>query len=92
MESNSVSIQSFARTFAEPADPPPGALSALDRQGNIRPLNEVEQEMIEFAIAHYGGQMSEVARRLGIGRSTLYRKMKEYGIDPEVSAMSRKAS
>jgi DNA-binding NtrC family response regulator len=32
--------------------------------------------------------MSEIARRLGIGRSTLYRKMKEYGLDdpaqPEV--------
>jgi transcriptional regulator of acetoin/glycerol metabolism len=27
--------------------------------------------------------MSEVARRLGIGRSTLYRKLREYGIDPE---------
>jgi transcriptional regulator of acetoin/glycerol metabolism len=25
--------------------------------------------------------MSEVARRLGIGRSTLYRKLREYGID-----------
>jgi transcriptional regulator of acetoin/glycerol metabolism len=25
--------------------------------------------------------MSEVARRLGIGRSTLYRKLKEYGLD-----------
>jgi DNA-binding NtrC family response regulator len=27
--------------------------------------------------------MSEVARRLGIGRSTLYRKLKEHGIDPD---------
>jgi DNA-binding NtrC family response regulator len=36
--------------------------------------------MIRFAIEHYSGQMSEVARRLGIGRSTLYRKMKEYDI------------
>ena len=39
--------------------------------------------MIRFAISHYNGQMSEVARRLGIGRSTLYRKMKEYGLGPE---------
>ena len=39
--------------------------------------------MIKLAIDHYHGQMSEVARRLGIGRSTLYRKLKEYGIDPE---------
>jgi DNA-binding NtrC family response regulator len=60
-----------------------GALNALDRKGNVRTLAEVELEMIRFAIDHYRGQMSEVARRLGIGRSTLYRKLKEYGIDPE---------
>lgn len=59
-----------------------GALSALDPRGNVRTLADVELEMIRFAIAHYNGQMSEVARRLGIGRSTLYRKLKEYGIDP----------
>lgn len=60
-----------------------GALEALDERGNVRPLIDIEREVIQFAIDHYGGQMSEVARRLGIGRSTLYRKLKEYGIDPE---------
>jgi DNA-binding NtrC family response regulator len=34
-----------------------------------------------MAIERYSGRMSEVARRLGIGRSTLYRKLKEYGLD-----------
>ncbi|MBI5865362.1 MAG: helix-turn-helix domain-containing protein [Planctomycetes bacterium] len=37
--------------------------------------------MIRIAIEHYGGRMTEVARRLGIGRSTLYRKLKEYGLE-----------
>ena len=60
-----------------------GMLSALDQRGNVRTLADVELEMIRLAIDHYHGQMSEVARRLGIGRSTLYRKLKEYGIDPE---------
>ena len=60
-----------------------GVLSALDSRGNVRTLADVELEMIKLAIDHYHGQMSEVARRLGIGRSTLYRKLKEYGIDPE---------
>ncbi|MBX3598099.1 MAG: sigma-54-dependent Fis family transcriptional regulator [Rhizobiaceae bacterium] len=73
----------------EQTDDSPGALNALDAQGNIRPLIEVEQEMIEFAIRYYEGQMSEVARRLGIGRSTLYRKLKEYGIDPEAMTGDR---
>ncbi|WP_114389477.1 sigma-54-dependent transcriptional regulator [Notoacmeibacter marinus] len=60
-----------------------GFLAALDSDDHIRPLTEIEEEMIRLAIDHYGGQMSEVARRLGIGRSTLYRKLKEYGIDPD---------
>jgi hypothetical protein len=41
----------------------------------------MEAEAIRFALAHYRGQMSEMARRLGIGRSTLYRKMKDYGLE-----------
>jgi DNA-binding NtrC family response regulator len=52
----------------------------LDRDGDIRALVEMEEELIRRAISHYDGQMSEVARKLGIGRSTLYRKLKEYGI------------
>ncbi|MCG6204939.1 sigma-54 dependent transcriptional regulator [Rhodopseudomonas sp. HC1] len=43
----------------------------------VRPLDELESEIIRFAISHYRGQMSEVARRLKIGRSTLYRKLDE---------------
>ena len=60
-----------------------GVLRALDERGDIRALADVEGEMIRLAIDHYNGQMSEVARRLGIGRSTLYRKLKEMGIDPD---------
>jgi DNA-binding NtrC family response regulator len=60
-----------------------GLVRALDDSGNVRPLADVELEMIQLATDHYKGQMSEVARRLGIGRSTLYRKLKEYGIDPD---------
>jgi DNA-binding NtrC family response regulator len=69
-----------------------GVLDALDERGNVRSLAEVELAMIQFAIDRYQGQMSEVARRLGIGRSTLYRKLKEYGIDPEAGRGDRIAS
>ena len=65
---------------------------ALDERGNVRTLADIELEMIKLAIEHYHGQMSEVARRLGIGRSTLYRKLKEYGIDPEEGRPDRLAS
>ena len=58
-----------------------GALTLLDGHGDVRPLDEIEAETIRFAIAHYRGQMSEVARRLRIGRSTLYRKLENLGLD-----------
>ena len=51
----------------------------LTTAGEVRPLEEMENEIIRFAISHYRGQMSEVARRLKIGRSTLYRKLDEAG-------------
>ena len=54
-----------------------GALPMLTSAGEMRPLEEMESEIIRFAISHYRGQMSEVARRLKIGRSTLYRKLDE---------------
>jgi len=57
-----------------------GVARLLDERGEMRPIGALEEEVIRFAIEHYRGQMSEVARRLGIGRSTLYRKVKDYGI------------
>jgi DNA-binding NtrC family response regulator len=59
--------------------PAAGSLTLLTPAGEIRPLEELESEIIRFAIAHYRGQMSEVARRLKIGRSTLYRKLDDIG-------------
>nr|WP_321455900.1 sigma-54 dependent transcriptional regulator [uncultured Cohaesibacter sp.] len=60
---------------------PWGFLRILDEQGNIRPLAELEAEIIKRALEHHEYRMSDVARRLAIGRSTLYRKLKEYGLD-----------
>jgi len=57
--------------------PSAGTLAMLTTSGEMRPLEEMESEIIRFAISHYRGQMSEVARRLKIGRSTLYRKLDE---------------
>jgi DNA-binding NtrC family response regulator len=61
--------------------PAAGTLAMLTGAGEMRPLEELESEIIRFAISHYRGQMSEVARRLKIGRSTLYRKLDETGGD-----------
>jgi DNA-binding NtrC family response regulator len=49
--------------------------------GHVRSMEELEADIIRLAIGHYRGRMTEVARRLGIGRSTLYRKLGELGID-----------
>ncbi len=49
--------------------------------GHLRSLEDIEADLIRLAIGHYRGRMTEVARRLGIGRSTLYRKLGELGID-----------
>jgi DNA-binding NtrC family response regulator len=59
----------------------PATLRLTDPAGHVRPLEEIEREAIRFAIAHHEGQMSEVARRLKIGRSTLYRKLESLGLD-----------
>jgi DNA-binding NtrC family response regulator len=59
------------------------ALPLLDGSGEVRPLEELEAELIRYAITHYRGQMSEVARRLQIGRSTLYRKLEALGLNAE---------
>jgi DNA-binding NtrC family response regulator len=61
--------------------PSAGTLTMLTNAGEMRPLEELESEIIRFAISHYRGQMSEVARRLKIGRSTLYRKLDEAAAD-----------
>jgi DNA-binding NtrC family response regulator len=65
----------------------PNVLPLLDPRGHARPLDQLEAEAIKFALAHYHGQMSAVARKLGIGRSTLYRKLKEYELVPQDLAL-----
>jgi DNA-binding NtrC family response regulator len=83
-----------APTFAEGAPGPvreivrvevrdPHSMSLVDEAGELRKLEEFEAEIIRFALQHYRGHMSEVSRRLGIGRSTLYRKLKDLGLEGE---------
>lgn len=78
----------FAGGYSAPSTGFSAAASAnvivsTDEAGNVRKLAEIEEELIRFALKFYRGQMSQVARKLGIGRSTLYRKLKDYGIDPD---------
>lgn len=78
-------LEQVAAYVATSAEQPPSSnvIVSTDDSGNVRKLADVEEELIRFALKFYRGQMSQVARKLGIGRSTLYRKLKDYGIDPE---------
>jgi len=60
-------------------------IPALDQSGNVRALEAVEADMIRLAIGRYRGHMTEIAKKLGIGRSTLYRKMREFGLEAHTS-------
>ena len=88
-ESNSLSADSFPQLCEMLGEQDGSAASSHDGvgvmlytpDGNLRPLEEIEADVIRLAIGHYRGRMTEVARRLGIGRSTLYRKLSDLGID-----------
>ena len=56
--------------------PAPAAVQALA----FSTLEEMERGMIGQAIARYAGNLTEVARQLGITRQTLYNKIKRYGL------------
>jgi DNA-binding NtrC family response regulator len=56
-------------------------ITLFEADGHVRQLADIEADVIRLAIGHYRGRMTEVARRLGIGRSTLYRKLAELGIE-----------
>ncbi|MFG1351730.1 response regulator [Xanthobacter autotrophicus] len=60
------------------------AYARLDAAGHARRLEQIEAEAIRFACHLYGGRMAEVARRLGIGRSTLYRKLADLHLDSDM--------
>ncbi|MEO8666989.1 MAG: sigma-54 dependent transcriptional regulator, partial [Bauldia sp.] len=63
-------------------------VALFNAAGDVRPLADIEAEMIRLALDRYRGRMSLVARKLGIGRSTLYRKLKELGISDTVPGIA----
>jgi DNA-binding NtrC family response regulator len=77
---------SFAAVVSAASDVSTAPVAVFDGEGHLRQLEQIERDLIELAIDHYAGHMSEVARRLGIGRSTLYRKLREYGLEERAVA------
>ena len=62
----------------------PQFIPMFDDGGHLRTLEQIERDLIQYAIDLYAGHMTEIARRLGIGRSTLYRKLKEYDLEESI--------
>ena len=70
---------------------PGGAGSTTSADQKVRTINELESIAIENAINEYNGNLTEAAKALGIGRATLYRKVKQYNIDPSQARRKRAA-
>ncbi len=70
-----------ARGLAGNSSTPFENVDVFDRDGHLRTLESIERDLIALAIDTYDGRMSEVARRLGMGRSTLYRKLRDHGLE-----------
>ena len=62
-----------------------------DPRREVSTINQLESVAIENAIMAFKGNLTEAAKALGIGRATLYRKVKQYNIDP-ASARKKKAA
>ncbi|KYG61659.1 hypothetical protein AZI86_18360 [Bdellovibrio bacteriovorus] len=59
---------------------------------NVQKMEELEAHAIENAIVQYKGNLTEAAKALGIGRATLYRKVKQYHIDPSAARKKKVAA
>lgn len=70
-----------AIAFRNSGIPDDDPIHLYDREGHLRSLVDIETDIIRLAIETYDGRMSEIARRLGMGRSTLYRKIREYNLE-----------
>ncbi len=69
--------------FSLPESPRPTSRRAAPRDDELPlTLDAYERCALERALHETGGDATEAARRLGIGRSTFYRKLSRHGVDP----------
>lgn len=72
--------------------PFPGTTQSSNQaDAKVATMDELEAKAIENAIVQYRGNLTEAAKALGIGRATLYRKVKQYQIDPTMARKKRAA-
>ncbi len=86
-------VRVIEQTFGAPGDCGRETPLTLLLRSDVAPLAELEAAAIRDALKKLGGNVTLAAKRLGIGRTTLYRKGKKYGIrlrdaEPTVRASS----
>lgn len=70
----------------------PFPVNPMLRSSNVVPrMEQLEAQAIESAIVQCRGNLTEASKALGIGRATLYRKVKIYQIDPSMARKKRAA-
>jgi DNA-binding NtrC family response regulator len=76
-------VQCVGQAIRDQASTAP-ALGSLDRNGfetsTAMTLDELERHAIEAALKRTRGNVTQAMKQLGIGRTTLYRKLKRYGL------------
>lgn len=68
------------------------AFPMQNQEGKVQKMEDLEAKAIESAINQYKGNLTEAAKALGIGRATLYRKVKQYHIDPSQARRRKMAA
>ncbi len=83
-------LRGTARAPTEPprgefhaAEPSPEGVAVIGPDGRLRRLRDVERDVLRLSLTHHKGRMSRIARELEIGRSTLYRKVREFSLDAD---------
>lgn len=80
--------RAFGMAMAGPITPVP-ASDIFGRDDGLRGFEKAERAAVIRALTRAGGNVSEAARGLGVGRATLYRRMKRLGIGDAPSNVSQ---
>jgi len=80
-QSRSAELERLSAAVAVAVEDAPACEFVVRPKSPVFTITESERNAIERALAAAHGERGKTAKLLGMGRTTLYRKMKEYGLD-----------
>jgi DNA-binding NtrC family response regulator len=86
--STSTSSGAMAKVLPFPGT---AGFNSTDARRSVSTIDQLESVAIESAITAFKGNLTEAAKALGIGRATLYRKVKAYNLDPSMARKKKAA-